>query len=210
MVTTKKLSRSRAPIGWFVSAALASLLGSNFCYAEEEESSSPDDGRRPLVRTLFPTPFGGEGLGLKARLRRRLNLPGDRVQWVRFPVQNEEANAQWGDFLTDIARHLPSQYGKKYYSDDRITHAHETTHGINSHLSNHPDEIAPGTRRHGSVYGFYVGKDKEVIRLSFRPTSEAHTTNSIALTSKNISKITLFICSKNRLPTRTALMRAWS
>jgi hypothetical protein len=55
-----------------------------------------------------------------------------------------------------------------------------------------------------------VGKDKEVIRLSFRPTSEAHTTNSIALTSKNISKITLFICSKNRLPTRTALMRAWS
>jgi len=163
MVTTKKLSRSRAPIGWFVSAALASLLSSNLCYGEEEESSDAGDGRRPLVRTLLPTPFGGEGLGLKARLRRRLNLPGDRVQWVKFPPQNEEANAHWGNFLTDIARHLPSQYGKKYYSDDRITHAHETTHGINSHLSNHPDEIAPGTRRRGLVYGFYVGKDQAVI-----------------------------------------------
>jgi len=166
MVTTKKLSRSRAPIGLFICAALASLLGSNLCFALEEESPDAGDDRRPLVRSLLPTPFGGEGLGLKGRLRRRLNLPGDRVQWVRFPIQNEEAKAHWGNFLTDIARHLPSQYGKKYYSDDRITHAHETTHGINSHLSNHPDEIAPGMRRHGSVYGFYVGKDQAVILTS--------------------------------------------
>ncbi len=84
-------------------------------------------------------------------------LPGDDVEWTHFPAQNEESNPQWGDFLTDIARHLPSQYGDHYYSNDRITHAHETTHGINSHLSNHLRQTSePG-------YGFYVGNDQAII-----------------------------------------------
>ena len=70
-------------------------------------------------------------------LSRRRARPGDDVQWIRYPAQNEQSNPQWGDFLTDVARHLPTQYGDHYSSNDRITHAHETTHGINSHLSNH-------------------------------------------------------------------------
>ena len=89
-----------------------------------------------------------------SRLRR---VPGDNVEWIHFPPQNEESNSHWGDFLTDVARHLPSEYGNHYYSDDRITHAHETTHGINSHLSNHL-----GSRGKTS-YGFYVGNDQAIL-----------------------------------------------
>src|SRR5438309_5709888 len=85
------------------------------------------------------------------------NLPGDDVEWIRFPAQNDQSNPQWGDFLTDIAQHLPTQYGDHYSSNDRITHAHETTHGINSHISNH--------LRHdgGPAYGFYVGNDQAIL-----------------------------------------------
>lgn len=167
MMTTKMLSVPRAPVVLFVTGALMIPFMSNRSFSEEETYPDAGDDQRPLVRKLLPPAFSGEGLGLRNRLKktilRRANVPGDRVKWVRFPSQNEESNGQWGDFLTDIARHLPSQYGRKYYSDDRITHAHETTHGINSHLSNHPDEIAPGRRRGDSVYGFYVGKDQAVL-----------------------------------------------
>jgi hypothetical protein len=84
-------------------------------------------------------------------------LPGDEVEWIRFPAQNDESNPAWGNFLTDIARHLPSRYGDQYYSRDRITHAHETTHGINSHISNF---LHRGRRR---AYGFYVGNNRAVL-----------------------------------------------
>jgi len=59
--------------------------------------------------------------------------------------------------LTDIARHLPTEYGNQFDSDDRITHAHETTHGINSHISNH---LHRGSR---PAYGFYVGHDRAIL-----------------------------------------------
>jgi hypothetical protein len=88
---------------------------------------------------------------------RHRKLPGDDVKWIHFPPQNEKSGAEWGDFLTDIARHLPDKYGEHYYSDDRITHAHETTHGINSHISIH---LRSGSRAH---YGFYVGHDRAVL-----------------------------------------------
>jgi hypothetical protein len=90
---------------------------------------------------------------------RHRKLPGDNVRWIRFPSQNQESNSQWGNFLTDVARHLPDQYGDRYYSDDPITHAHETTHGINSHLSNH-------LSRDRRDYGFYVGGNRAVVLSS--------------------------------------------
>src|SRR5262249_3210243 len=92
----------------------------------------------------------------KGRFRKR-KVPGDDVRWIHFPPQNEESNADWGDFLTDIARHLPSEYGDHYYSDDRITHAHETTHGINSHISNRLH------RGREPAYGFYVGNNRAIL-----------------------------------------------
>src|SRR5438876_9267332 len=88
---------------------------------------------------------------------RQKKVPGDGVEWINFPDQNEESNEDWGDFLTDIARHLPNRYGDRYYSDDRITHAHETTHGINSHISNHLRNGRP------PAYGFYVGNHQAIL-----------------------------------------------
>jgi hypothetical protein len=164
MMTTRTLSVPRTPVVWLVIGMLAVPCLANRGFSEEEAAN--DDGG-PLGRGLLPSPLRGDGLGLrnmfKRPLLRRTSVPGDRVKWIRYPSQNEESNARWGDFLTDVARHLPTQYGRRYYSDDRITHAHETTHGINSHLSNHPDEIASGTRPRGPGYGFYVGKDQAVI-----------------------------------------------
>jgi hypothetical protein len=167
-MTTKMLSVPRcAPVILFLAGALAIPFISNPSFSREEENPQVGDNPRPLLRRPLLPVLEADGLGIRNRLKntllRRPNLPGNRVTWARFPAQNQESNSQWGNFLTDIARHLPSQYGKKYYSDDRITHAHETTHGINSHLSNYPEEIAPGSRGHGPVYGFYVGQDQAVI-----------------------------------------------
>jgi hypothetical protein len=93
---------------------------------------------------------------------RKRVLPGDDVEWIRYPAQNEHSNPQWGDFLTDIAQHLPTQYGDHYSSNDRITHAHETTHGINSHLSNHSRDFRDSATE-GPAYGFYVGNDQAIL-----------------------------------------------
>jgi len=41
-------------------------------------------------------------------------------------------NPKWGDVLNDIDSHMPA--GHIYADADRVTHSHETTHGINSDL----------------------------------------------------------------------------
>jgi hypothetical protein len=72
------------------------------------------------------------------------------VDWYTWPVQQPNlGQAAWGTQLTDIAQHLPSQYGDQYWSDDAITAGHETSHGISAHLRNY--EAPPG-----HVNAFYV------------------------------------------------------
>lgn len=67
--------------------------------------------------------------------------PTSCVQWSTWADQQPGlGQAAWGTQLVDIARHLPSQYGTQYWSDDAITAAHETSHGIHAHLRNY---IAP-------------------------------------------------------------------
>src|SRR5207245_4362211 len=68
--------------------------------------------------------------------------PGDDptagVEWFTWPEQQPMlADASWGMQLTDIARHLPSQYGWQYWDHDAITAGHETSHGIHAHLRNY-------------------------------------------------------------------------
>ena len=112
----------------------------------------------PVILTIAASMTLADAKSPAARLTsHKRAVPGDDVEWIHFPAQKEESNPQWGEFLTDIARHLPSQYGDHYYSNDRITHAHETTHGINSHLSNH-------LRNNFELgYGFYVGNDQAIV-----------------------------------------------
>jgi hypothetical protein len=112
----------------------------------------------PVVLLVLGTMMLADAKEPEGRLTsRKRSLPGDDVEWIRFPAQNDQSNPQWGDFLTDIARHLPTQYGDHYSSSDRITHAHETTHGINSHISNHLGHEG------GLAYGFYVGNDQAIL-----------------------------------------------
>jgi hypothetical protein len=92
--------------------------------------------------------------------------PGDGVIWLHFPAQQGITHPSWGEALTDIAQHLPAQYGNTYYSSDKVTHGHETSHGIHAHLRNYHNDtgaranafyalddraalvIEPGIRKH--------------------------------------------------------------
>ena len=80
--------------------------------------------------------------------------PGDGVQWLAFPSQQSLSDSSWGTALTDIANHLPSSYGNTYYDSDKVTHGHETTHGINSHLRNYFNDTGE------TANGFYVLNDR--------------------------------------------------
>ena len=75
--------------------------------------------------------------------------PGDGVIWLDWPEQHSGTHSTWGPVLTDIDRRLPRSYGRTYYDSDKVTHGHETTHGINSHLRNY---LREGSVR---VNGFY-------------------------------------------------------
>ncbi|NMC71939.1 MAG: hypothetical protein GYA57_18045 [Myxococcales bacterium] len=59
---------------------------------------------------------------------------GGAVSFVTWPEQHTESGTDWGAALTDVLRHLPASYGTYYRDSDLITSAHETTHGIHSHL----------------------------------------------------------------------------
>ena len=84
-------------------------------------------------------------------------LPGDNVQWINYPEQQSLSNQSWGDKLTDIVRHLPSQYGNTYYDSDKITHGHETSHGIHAHLRNTENNTGQ------QANGFYVFDNRAAI-----------------------------------------------
>lgn len=86
-----------------------------------------------------------------------LAAPGDGVTFLSYPRQKTKTNAQWGAVLTDIEEHLPASYGSTYYDSDRVTHGHETTHGINSDLRNNYNDT--GKRANG----FYVLADRGVL-----------------------------------------------
>jgi hypothetical protein len=78
------------------------------------------------------------------------NDPTACVQWFAWAEQQPSlGQPSWGTQLTDIARHIPAQYGDTYWFDEPITAGHETTHGIQAHLRNY--EAPPG-----HVNAFYV------------------------------------------------------
>jgi hypothetical protein len=85
------------------------------------------------------------------------DAPGDApdptagVDWFTWPEQQPGlSDPGWGVQLTDIARHLPAQYGDQYwFPDDAMTSGHETTHGIQAHLRNYE---APMTGRYNAFY----------------------------------------------------------
>lgn len=85
------------------------------------------------------------------------NPPGTNVSFFSWPVQHQRSGNGWSAALRDVDRHLPRSYGTTYQDSDKITHAHETTHGINSHLRNHHNT----TGRKANA--LYVMNDKAVL-----------------------------------------------
>jgi hypothetical protein len=73
--------------------------------------------------------------------------------WINFPPQKQTTLK---GILGDIESHLPAKYGSQYSSPDHVTHAHETTHGINAHIRNQHQ----GGQR---VNAFYCLKDRAII-----------------------------------------------
>lgn len=83
--------------------------------------------------------------------------PGDGVDFTAYPKQRDETDSSWGTVLTDIAQHTPPEYGDYYWSNDLVTAAHETTHGINADIRN--DYNDTGARANG----FYVLEGRAVL-----------------------------------------------
>lgn len=81
--------------------------------------------------------------------------PGSKVDWHEYKPVKKLSDPSWGDYLTDIENHLPEKMGTQYRDADKNTWAHETTHGINSHLNN---TIGGGVHH----YCLYVGHNKAV------------------------------------------------
>lgn len=86
------------------------------------------------------------------------NPPQITIKWTNLSIQRNDSNGSWGNFLTDVHNHLPTQYGNQYFDNDRVTHCHETTHGINNHLSNY--FTTPEGKK---GYGFYVGNNNGIV-----------------------------------------------
>ncbi len=83
--------------------------------------------------------------------------PGSQVQWFDFQPLKNLSDPTWGTVLTDIENHLPPSMGTQYRFSDKNTWAHETTHGIHSHLNN--TQNPPGDR---GYYCLYPGGNKAV------------------------------------------------
>ncbi|RME23299.1 MAG: hypothetical protein D6806_11530 [Deltaproteobacteria bacterium] len=79
------------------------------------------------------------------------------VEWLDFGPLNDYSDPGWGNVLTDIVRHCPAEWVQTYWDSDKVTHGHETTHGINSYLRNY--ENSTGQRANG----FYVLENRAAI-----------------------------------------------
>lgn len=84
-------------------------------------------------------------------------LPGAALTLISFPVQKVSNEAGLGAVLNDIEAHLPANYGRQYRDADRVTHGHETSHGIHAHLRNHHNNT--GQRANA----FYLLEDKAAL-----------------------------------------------
>jgi len=83
--------------------------------------------------------------------------PGDQVVWLTLPTQNSRTGAGWGAVLTDIVRHCPDAWVDWYVDSDRVTHGHETTHGVHAFLRNDWNTLGVPAN------GFYVLGDQAAL-----------------------------------------------
>jgi len=76
------------------------------------------------------------------------------LEFTSLKPFNQKSNLKWGPVLKDVMNHEAPGDSNNYA--DRITLAHETSHGIHAYLRNH---LSPAGRRYNA---FYVLKDRAV------------------------------------------------
>lgn len=59
-----------------------------------------------------------------------------KPEFTAFTEQRTESRSTPGTVLRDIANHVPRSFGYKYFHNDPVTWAHESTHGINAEIRN--------------------------------------------------------------------------
>jgi hypothetical protein len=74
-----------------------------------------------------------------------------------YQEQNSRTDSTWDPVLTDIVQHCPESIVDWYYDSDKVTHGHETTHGINSTLRNSYNDTGL------EANGFYMQLDRAAI-----------------------------------------------
>jgi hypothetical protein len=99
------------------------------------------DAAPPGPDAAPPGPDGGGG---------PISGPGTNVVWLSYGAQNSQTDGSWGTVLTDIVQHCPSQWVNIYWDSDKVTHGHETSHGIHANLRNNYNNTG------GPANGFYV------------------------------------------------------
>lgn len=77
------------------------------------------------------------------------------LKFVEWPKVRDVQNPKWGTILNDIDSHMPA--GHIYADADMVTHAHETTHGINANIRN---KFQVGMKIPG---GFYCLENRAIV-----------------------------------------------
>lgn len=117
------MSRLLVKCGYFMLATIASLL--IIALFQGISNQTPDV---PPIVVPVPSP--------PAPPPAPKTEPGDNFPWIDYQPKQNETDKRWGAVLTEIQQHLDPSHGNTYYSKDNITHAHETTHGINADVRN--------------------------------------------------------------------------
>ena len=83
-------------------------------------------------------------------------LTDSNVPFFKYPVQRSNRKNHGARFA-DYETHCPPRFGTQYWDSDPMTHAHETTHGINSDIRNNYN------RTGRKANGFYCGNDRGLV-----------------------------------------------
>jgi hypothetical protein len=78
----------------------------------------------------------------------------DEPRWMKWPRMREVSDPKYGVVLGDLESHMPKDH--VYRDANKMTWAHETTHGINANIRNR-------TFDHDAVNGFYVLQDRAIL-----------------------------------------------
>ncbi|BBM86625.1 hypothetical protein [Candidatus Uabimicrobium amorphum] len=84
---------------------------------------------------------------------RDVKAPGEKVDFLHFPPTKSKKSPKWGPVLNDIMSH---EVDFNNY-DDLVTLAHETSHGIHSHIRNKMNKTGK------TANGFYVLNNRAVV-----------------------------------------------